>query len=61
MRGRAAFVCLLAASMIPSLHAAPADPHPFNVRDLIAMDRLSEPVVSADGSHLVFTVSSLDL
>ncbi|MEN3337707.1 MAG: hypothetical protein V7647_1383 [Acidobacteriota bacterium] len=61
MRGRVAFVCLLAASMIPSLHAAPAEPHPFNVRDLIAMDRLSEPVVSADGSHLAFTISSLDL
>ncbi|MBP1606389.1 MAG: peptidase, (acylaminoacyl-peptidase) subfamily [Acidobacteria bacterium] len=40
--------------------AAVAQPHPFNVRDLIGFDRLSEPAVSPDGSRIVFTVSVLD-
>jgi dipeptidyl aminopeptidase/acylaminoacyl peptidase len=38
-----------------------AQPKPFNVRDLIAMDRLSAPSASPDGSAIVFTVSALDL
>src|SRR3989337_1714619 len=35
--------------------------HPFNVRDLIAMDRVSSPAVSPDGRLVVFVVSGLDL
>ncbi len=34
--------------------------HPFNVRDLWDMDRISEPQVSPDGRWIVFGVSSLD-
>ncbi len=35
--------------------------HPFNVRDMIAMDRVGAPVVSPDGRSIVFTLSTLDL
>jgi dipeptidyl aminopeptidase/acylaminoacyl peptidase len=35
--------------------------HPFSVRDMQAMDRLSEPVVSPDGKLVVFTVRTTDL
>jgi len=38
-----------------------ASPRPFDVRDLIAFERLSEPAVSPDGRQVVFTVSTLDL
>ena len=37
-----------------------AQSKPFGVRDLVAMDRLSEPAASPDGSAIVFTVSVLD-
>jgi dipeptidyl aminopeptidase/acylaminoacyl peptidase len=40
--------------------SASAQPHPFNVRDLIALDRLSEPAASPDGATIVFTLSALD-
>lgn len=33
--------------------------HPFTVHDLIAMDRISDPQVSPDGSRIVFGLSSL--
>jgi dipeptidyl aminopeptidase/acylaminoacyl peptidase len=39
---------------------ANAQPRPFNVRDLVAMDRVSEPAASPDGATIVFTVSALD-
>src|SRR5437764_1028819 len=41
--------------------AVAAETHPFNVRDLVAFDRLSEPAVSPDGRRVAFTVSSVDL
>jgi dipeptidyl aminopeptidase/acylaminoacyl peptidase len=60
MRHTLFVACLLAG--FPSVPAAAtADPRPFDVRDLIAFDRLSEPGVSPDGRQVVFTVSSLDL
>jgi dipeptidyl aminopeptidase/acylaminoacyl peptidase len=34
--------------------------HPFDVHDLWAMDRVSDPQVSPDGNWIVFGVSSLD-
>ena len=52
-----AFVAALGAS-VP---VRAADPHPFNVRDLVAMDRLSEPTVSPDGGRIALTISALDL
>ena len=52
---------LLACSLLPLSHASAAPSHPFDVHDLIAFERLSEPRVAPDGKSVVFTVSSLDL
>ncbi len=41
--------------------AAARAQHPFNVRDLVAMDRVGAPAVSPDGRSIVFTLSTLDL
>jgi dipeptidyl aminopeptidase/acylaminoacyl peptidase len=49
-------VCLL-----PFAVAIARETHPFDVRDLVAFDRLSEPRVSPDGRSVAFTMSSLDL
>jgi dipeptidyl aminopeptidase/acylaminoacyl peptidase len=38
-----------------------AEPHPFSVHDMLAMDRLSDPRVSPDGAQVVFTVRETDL
>jgi dipeptidyl aminopeptidase/acylaminoacyl peptidase len=48
-------------SAVPLALAAVRDAHPFEVRDLVAFDRISEPRVSPDGTRVVFTVSSVDL
>ena len=48
-------------SAAPLALAAVRDAHPFEVRDLVAFDRISEPRVSPDGTRVVFTVSSVDL
>jgi dipeptidyl aminopeptidase/acylaminoacyl peptidase len=50
----------LAMPLAPLALAAVKESHPFDVRDLIAFDRLSEPKVSPDGRLVVFTVSALD-
>jgi dipeptidyl aminopeptidase/acylaminoacyl peptidase len=44
----------------PLLYGA-TETHPFSVHDMLAMDRISEPRVSPDGSMVVFTVRSTDL
>lgn len=38
-----------------------ANPHPFSVRDMLAMDRISDWQVSPDGTWVVFSVSVTDL
>ena len=53
--GPARSAAILAAS------AASAQPRPFTVRDLVAMDRVSSPVASPDGMRVVYVVSALDL
>ena len=35
--------------------------HPFNVHDLLAIDRLSDPQVSPDGATIAFLISRTDL
>jgi dipeptidyl aminopeptidase/acylaminoacyl peptidase len=46
---------------VPEVHASANGTRAFDVRDLIAFDRLSEPQVSPDGRSIVVTISSLDL
>ncbi len=48
---------LIVASTLPS---PAADTHPFSIRDMLAMDRLSDWQVSPDGSRVAFTVSVTD-
>ncbi len=35
--------------------------HPFSVRDMLAMDRVSDPQVAPDGRHVAFVVRETDL
>jgi dipeptidyl aminopeptidase/acylaminoacyl peptidase len=49
---------LLAALASPALAA---DPHPFDVHDMLAMQRLSDPRVSPDGTQVLYTLRTTDL
>ena len=49
-------ICLLA---LPAV--AEEESHPFNVRDLVSMDRISDPRVSHDGQTVVFVRRTADL
>jgi dipeptidyl aminopeptidase/acylaminoacyl peptidase len=60
MRGMSRAVLVVAALVAAGTATVSAQPHPFTVQDLIAMDRLSEPAVSPDGGRVVFTSSVLD-
>ncbi|HEY0787985.1 MAG TPA: S9 family peptidase [Thermoanaerobaculia bacterium] len=40
---------------------AAADTHSFSVHDMLAMDRISEPVASPDGTLVAFTLRATDL
>jgi dipeptidyl aminopeptidase/acylaminoacyl peptidase len=40
---------------------AAAETHPFNVHDLVAMDRIGDPQPSPDGSVAVFVLTTMDL
>lgn len=40
---------------------APLDPHAFSVRDLLAMQRISQVRVSPDGKHAAFVLRTTDL
>ena len=51
----------LAALLALAGAALAADPHPFSVHDMLAMDRLGDPQVSPDGELVVFTVRETDL
>lgn len=44
-----------------SSSAGAADTHPFSVRDMLAMDRISDPQVSPDGKRIAFVVRATDL
>ena len=62
----AALSVIALALAVPATAGAPGAPgaqnrRPFNVRDLIALDRIGDPQVSPDGKWVVFVVSSLDL
>ena len=40
---------------------AAAQPHPFSIRDMLAMDRIGDPRVSPDGSKVAFTIRVTDV
>jgi dipeptidyl aminopeptidase/acylaminoacyl peptidase len=40
---------------------AAAETHPFNVHDLVAMERIGDPRPSPDGTVVAFTVTTMDL
>ena len=46
--------------LVPTLNGQ-MNPHPFSVHDLVAMQRISDPVVSPDGKQIVFVVYTTDL
>src|SRR5260221_8294225 len=56
---RASSVTMLVASLLGG--PASAETPPFSVHDMLAMERISDPRVSPDGSSVVFTVRSTDL
>jgi len=58
---RRLFLVLIPLGFLCLSPAAALAQHPFDVRDLIAMDRVSSPAVSPDGRSVVFVVSALDL
>jgi len=57
MRSSLALVLLL----LLSLPAAAADTHPFSIHDMLAMDRISDPRVSPDGTQVAFGVRVTDV
>jgi dipeptidyl aminopeptidase/acylaminoacyl peptidase len=56
---RLAMISILA--LVFALPSSAAEPHLFSVRDMLAMDRISDWQVSPDGSLVVFSVSVTDL
>jgi dipeptidyl aminopeptidase/acylaminoacyl peptidase len=52
-------VAVLIGLAVGTVHAA--ETHPFSVRDMLAMDRISDPRVSPDGKVVAFAVSVTDL
>jgi dipeptidyl aminopeptidase/acylaminoacyl peptidase len=56
-------LAVLLVSLVCAALAAPAaaDPHPFTVHDLLAMERLSDHQVSPDGRRVAFVVRTTDL
>ena len=59
------FAFVIATALPSDAFAAPvaaaADPHPFTVHDLLAMQRISDPQVSPDGKQVLFTLRTTDL
>ena len=62
MLGRFTF-CLLVitAILLWSVPVTAQETHPFSVHDMLAMDRVSGPEVSPDGSWIVFVLRKTDL
>ena len=55
-RSAIVFALILVVAVIAS-----AQQHPFNVHDLVAMQRISDPRPSPDGSRVAFVVTTMDL
>ncbi|MGS0997821.1 prolyl oligopeptidase family serine peptidase [Rhodanobacter sp. UC4451_H18] len=50
----------LAGGVVDTTFAKAQGSHAFNVRDLVMMDRVSDPQLSPDGRHAAFSVRSTD-
>ncbi len=50
----------LAGDVVDTRFAKTQGPHPFNIRDLVMMDRVSDPQLSPDGRYAAFGVRSTD-
>ncbi|MEV8520105.1 S9 family peptidase [Dyella marensis] len=50
----------LAASSAIAAEVENHSPHPFNIRDLVMMDRVGDPQLSPDGRYALYTVRSTD-
>ena len=63
VRGVRLLVCAVCLSVVTDAgsEARAQQTHPFSVRDMLAMDRLSDPQVSPDGKHVAFVVRQTDL
>src|SRR5579871_1146159 len=51
---------LLLALLCIAAPALAGDPHPFDAKDLVMMDRVSDPHLSPDGSAVAFSVRATD-
>ncbi|NID16755.1 alpha/beta hydrolase family protein [Luteibacter yeojuensis] len=56
----AALALALAAGPVMAADADSATPHPFSIRDLVMMDRVSDPQLSPDGRYALFSVRATD-
>jgi dipeptidyl aminopeptidase/acylaminoacyl peptidase len=55
-------LCLMVCfGIVTALPAVAADPHPFNVHDLVTMQRISDPQPSPKGDRIAFVVRATDL
>jgi dipeptidyl aminopeptidase/acylaminoacyl peptidase len=56
-----AVLVVLSAAVSATPVPAPDEPHPFSVRDMLAMERISDPEVSPDGKWVAYTVRVTDV
>jgi dipeptidyl aminopeptidase/acylaminoacyl peptidase len=55
-------VLVFSCGAVDASGTQPDDPtHPFSVRDMLAMDRITDPQVAPDGTSIVFVVRRTDL
>ncbi len=60
---KALYAALLLALAVPPAVAADIEnhsPHPFDIRDLVMMDRVGDPQLSPDGRYAAYSVRSTD-
>ncbi len=61
MRRLVLSLLLLSTALIARVAFAAATSHPFTVHDMLAMDRISDPQVSPDGTRIAYVLSATDL
>jgi len=55
------FTILLLCISVGVFAETPVGTHPFSIHDMLAMERISDPHVSPDGTWIVFTLRTTDL